>query len=524
MDANDVTKLVDAEWAKFERTQSELYEAQRQYRANVRASFRKAMELVARPNLAASARDSLDAIAWKVSTLFPAEPQSGETLEAPVIRLLTRLWAKEQAPGLVERREETQVEKLRAFLTARLADQRVQHTYTADQVAERAIQVIQNLSTSVKSSNDALHDRNSAFATIEAALVKYFPDERQKGSVEAAVVRVLEWASRMEASKPVALPGTDAGAMAQIDVLARFILNEIPGEPSQNEGAVDTAIRLLRRYADQVRVLTALLRSYENQVQALNAEREQAAHCGHSRAIEAIQSALAKYFPNVNQPSLTVAGKVERALQLGREGIDGHQKALNQLDAIAAAALQYLPEGKYTDDKLVEAVKQVLRIDANNRETIRKYLAGEGLPVPELDSPIDALLDLAMNRKRTIETYERSGTFMQVEAANKRAAQAYENGFKDGQRREEERQRLMTEQAAASEVVKAHAHVDSNEPVAAPRPPMASKELMVQLTTDEDALIQANNQLERAKQAVEQARARLGKTVVEVARRLETAS
>jgi hypothetical protein len=33
----------------------------------------------------------------------------------------------------------------------------------------------------------------------------------------------------------------------QIDQLANFILNEVPGEPSENEGAVDTAIRLIRR-------------------------------------------------------------------------------------------------------------------------------------------------------------------------------------------------------------------------------------------------------------------------------------
>lgn len=32
----------------------------------------------------------------------------------------------------------------------------------------------------------------------------------------------------------------------QIDRLARFIMDEIEGEPSEDEGAVDTAIRLLR--------------------------------------------------------------------------------------------------------------------------------------------------------------------------------------------------------------------------------------------------------------------------------------
>ena len=34
----------------------------------------------------------------------------------------------------------------------------------------------------------------------------------------------------------------------QIERLARFIMDEIPGEPSRSEGAVDTAIRLLRKH------------------------------------------------------------------------------------------------------------------------------------------------------------------------------------------------------------------------------------------------------------------------------------
>lgn len=37
-----------------------------------------------------------------------------------------------------------------------------------------------------------------------------------------------------------------SAAEDQIDELAAFIIAEIPGEPSQNEGAVATAIRLLR--------------------------------------------------------------------------------------------------------------------------------------------------------------------------------------------------------------------------------------------------------------------------------------
>jgi hypothetical protein len=35
-------------------------------------------------------------------------------------------------------------------------------------------------------------------------------------------------------------------AQNQIDRLATFIMREVSGEPSQSEGAVDTAIRLLR--------------------------------------------------------------------------------------------------------------------------------------------------------------------------------------------------------------------------------------------------------------------------------------
>jgi hypothetical protein len=34
----------------------------------------------------------------------------------------------------------------------------------------------------------------------------------------------------------------------QIDSLARFIVEEVPGEPSQSEGAVDTAIRVMRNH------------------------------------------------------------------------------------------------------------------------------------------------------------------------------------------------------------------------------------------------------------------------------------
>lgn len=446
----DTAKAVDAEWVKFERATGAMAEASAMYRIEVRAGFRRALELV-RPGLEAGARDSLDAIAWKVSSLFPGEPKNGETLEAPVIRLLERL-----------------------------------HTL-----------------------------------------------------------------------------GGSNGAVGQVDRLARFIMAEVPGEPSQNEGAVDTAIRLLRSYAVQVRVLneerdrardpvaertvaqveklkeflTAWLGTASMQhthtadqvadraiqiIQNLSTSVKSSNEALHaSNAVsDAIQSALAKYFPNVSTHNLLLAQRVERALQLGREGIDREQALEAIIGTVAGAVHTYFPRYSTPGTTTQAAVATILRIEAGNREAIRKYLVGEGLPVPETDFPVDALLELAMNRKRTIEAYER----MQVASAHDgRWTAAYDSGFKDGQRREREQQKRAAEQAVASEVIKAHEHTDSNEPApAAPRPRVAAKELMVQLTTDEDALIQANNQLERAKQVVEQARARLGKTAAEVGQRLST--
>lgn len=46
-----------------------------------------------------------------------------------------------------------------------------------------------------------------------------------------------------------------SNAELQIDQLAKFILKEIPGEPSRSEGAVDTAIRLMRGYRHQLKLL-----------------------------------------------------------------------------------------------------------------------------------------------------------------------------------------------------------------------------------------------------------------------------
>ncbi len=76
---------------------------------------------------------------------------------------------------------------------------------------------------------------------------------------------------------PVA-PATDLAE--QIARLGNFILNEVPGEPSENEGAVDTAIRLLRVYVEVGMPLPP----------PLNAEPEQPAEPAPAGASEVVES------------------------------------------------------------------------------------------------------------------------------------------------------------------------------------------------------------------------------------------
>ncbi len=47
--------------------------------------------------------------------------------------------------------------------------------------------------------------------------------------------------------------------MNQIDKLANFIMAEIEGEPSENEGAVDTAIRIIKQLQARIATLEAEL-------------------------------------------------------------------------------------------------------------------------------------------------------------------------------------------------------------------------------------------------------------------------
>jgi hypothetical protein len=58
------------------------------------------------------------------------------------------------------------------------------------------------------------------------------------------------------------LAAYDAQA-AQIERLATFIMREIPGEPSQSEGAVDTAIRVLGAQAARLAAVEQYVHDHE---------------------------------------------------------------------------------------------------------------------------------------------------------------------------------------------------------------------------------------------------------------------
>jgi len=55
-------------------------------------------------------------------------------------------------------------------------------------------------------------------------------------------------------------------AEEQIQYLADYILAEIPGEPSQNEGAGETAVRLLTKYRAGIKSMGARFDAIEELV------------------------------------------------------------------------------------------------------------------------------------------------------------------------------------------------------------------------------------------------------------------
>lgn len=62
----------------------------------------------------------------------------------------------------------------------------------------------------------------------------------------------------------------------QIDRLANFIMHKIEGEPSESQGAVDTAIRIMEKQAREADELRTLLASIANAPDAACAREETA--------------------------------------------------------------------------------------------------------------------------------------------------------------------------------------------------------------------------------------------------------
>lgn len=74
----------------------------------------------------------------------------------------------------------------------------------------------------------------------------------ERGERAISIPRLFEVAAFYEVSPGSILEGRLLGtADDQLDQLANFIMFEVPGEPSQDQGAVDTAIRLIRNGLDQ---------------------------------------------------------------------------------------------------------------------------------------------------------------------------------------------------------------------------------------------------------------------------------
>lgn len=60
------------------------------------------------------------------------------------------------------------------------------------------------------------------------------------------------------------------GLEEQIQKLAQFILNEVPNELSQNEGAVDTAIRIIKELQNATANQAIYIRQYQQTIKELS--------------------------------------------------------------------------------------------------------------------------------------------------------------------------------------------------------------------------------------------------------------
>jgi hypothetical protein len=82
---------------------------------------------------------------------------------------------------------------------------------------------------------------------------EHYTDGRRWSRISRAWIFDSQWNDKEEIA---ALREELAQRQGQIDTLANFILHSVPGEPSQSQGAVDTAIRVITTLREELAQVT----------------------------------------------------------------------------------------------------------------------------------------------------------------------------------------------------------------------------------------------------------------------------
>ena len=95
---------------------------------------------------------------------------------------------------------------------------------------------------------------------------EHYTDGRRWSRISRAWIFDSQWNDKEEIA---ALREELAQRQGQIDTLANFILHSVPGEPSQSQGAVDTAIRVITTLRED---LARVTHDYAQLQEAYNAK------------------------------------------------------------------------------------------------------------------------------------------------------------------------------------------------------------------------------------------------------------
>ncbi len=88
-----------------------------------------------------------------------------------------------------------------------------------------------------------------------ASIVSFVSAEKN-ASVAWSAVREFHMEGILRAPAPPLYDERMEALTVQLEKLSQFILNEVPDEPSENEGAVDTAIRIIREHYPDIAPVT----------------------------------------------------------------------------------------------------------------------------------------------------------------------------------------------------------------------------------------------------------------------------